>query len=235
MSDVPVDQQVAVAEAIRLIEADKWTAHSLLFRHRHQLNGRIVPSADFHEQFVNDFWSDEQYRIDLAFRGSAKSTTAEESITLAVALRAYRNILIIGSSEARAAERLASVAYELSQNEPRIRLFGDQKSRDRPGPRPSWSPPTGAASRRWAATRISAASNTWISARILSSRTISRTRTTSRRRRAGRKTLRWFLAELLPACAPHWKVRILATPMNAESVPMQADPGGRLEASHDPD
>ena len=132
MSDVPVDQQVAVAEAIRLIEADKWTAHSLLFRHRHQLNGRIVPSADFHEQFVNDFWSDEQYRIDLAFRGSAKSTTAEESITLAVALRAFRNILIIGSSEARAAERLASVAYELSQNEPMIRLFGDQKSPDRP-------------------------------------------------------------------------------------------------------
>jgi hypothetical protein len=35
------------------------------------------------------------------------------------------------------------------------------------------------------------------------------------------KTLRWFLADLLPACAPHRRVRVRATPMDQQSVPMR--------------
>ena len=115
-----------IEETILVITADKWRAHEVIFSHRHQLNGHDVLSAPFHRAFVDDFWSASPHSIILAFRGSAKSTYMEEDATLALALRAYRNILIIGSSEARAAERLAAVSYELGNNQFITDHFGIQ-------------------------------------------------------------------------------------------------------------
>ncbi len=210
-----------IEETIRAIAADKWQAHQEIFRHRHQLNGRQVPAADFHPEMVADFWSDDQYSQILSFRGSAKSTIGEEDLTLAVAMRAYHNILIIGSSEARAAERLASVSYELAQNDFLIDHFGVQRSSDR----------------AWTQTKLVTAFNCCVQAmgRDQDIRGIKfldyrpdfvfvddfEDKDNVQTPEGRAKTLRWFLAELLPACAPHCKVRIRATPMNAESVPMQ--------------
>lgn len=218
MSD---EGRLAQIEAtIQAIAANKWSAHQHIFRHRHQLNGRDVPSAPFHREMVADFWSSDQYSILLAFRGSAKSTLGEEDIALAVAMRAFRNILIIGSSEARGAERLASISYELTQNDFIIDHFGVQKG-----------------SGAWTQTKLVTAFNCCIQAmgRDQDIRGIKfldyrpdlvfvddfEDKDNVQTPEGRAKTLRWFLAELLPACAPHCKVRIRATPMNAESVPMQ--------------
>jgi hypothetical protein len=207
------------ARIIGILVSDKWQAHQTIFEHRHQHGGVPVEPAPFHKELISDFWSDDRYSIRMAFRGSAKSTLGEEDITLAACLRQFHNILVIGSSETRAAERLAAVAYELANNEYLTRLFGDLK---------------GAV---WTQTKLVTTGNVCIQAmgrdqdirgvKYLDYRpdlvfvddveSPESVQTPEQRI----KTLRWFLAELLPACAPNVKVRIRATPMDAESVPMR--------------
>ncbi len=201
-------------EAIRYFAEDRWQAHQIIFPHRHP-----AAPAEFHPELVEDFWSDDPYSIRLAFRGSAKSTLGEEDITLAVCYRIFHNILIIGASEARAAERLAVVSYELVNNEFLISMFGEQKAEP------------------WTQTKLVTTSNICVQAigRDQDIRGIKHLdwrpdfifvddfedKDTVQTPEGRRKTLRWFLAELLPACAPQRRVRVRATPMDAESVPMR--------------
>lgn len=191
-----------------------WRAHTVFFAHRHP-----TEPASFHPELVADFWSSDRYSQVLAFRGGAKSTYGEEDICLAAALPVFRNILIIGASETRAAERLASISYELKNNDLLIEWFGRQEGTS------------------WTQTKIVTSKNVCIQAmgRDQDIRGIKhlewrpdfvfvddfedKDNVQSPEGRA--KTLRWFLAELLPACAPSRKVRVRATPMDPESVPMR--------------
>jgi hypothetical protein len=205
-----------IAETISRLSADKWLAHQIIFRHRHP-DG----APPFHREMVADFWSDHRYSIILAFRGSGKSTIGEEDIALAAVLRRYHNILIIGASEARAAERLASVAFELRHNDYLTDHFGEQigpNSVDRQ-------------------TKLVTTSNVCIQA-LGRDQDIRGIKFLDYRpdfvfvddfedkdnvlTPEGRvKTMRWFLAELLQACDPQRKVRIRATPMNEDAVPLR--------------
>jgi hypothetical protein len=208
-----------IAETISRLSADKWLAHQIVFRHRHQHGGVPVEPATFHREMVADFWSDDRYSILLAFRGSGKSTIGEEDIALAAVLRRYHNILIIGASEARAAERLASVAFELRQNDYLTDHFGDQV-----GP-------------VWTQTKLVTTHNVCIQA-LGRDQDIRGIKFLDYRpdfvfvddfedkdnvlTPEGRvKTMRWFLAELLQACDPSRNVRIRATPMNEDAVPLR--------------
>ena len=215
----PAEQQAARAQILGLIDNDKWESHQILFRHRHQYSGVPTAPAEFHEAVVSDFWSPEPYTIVLAFRGSAKSTLGEEDIVLAACLRKWRNIVIISSNETRAAERLAAVAYEIINNPFIVDLFGDLKSDS------------------WTQTKIVTTTGVCVQAigrdqdirgiKYLDHRpdfifvddveSPDSVQTPDQRR----KTLRWFLSELLPACAPERRVRIRATPMDAESLPIK--------------
>lgn len=203
----------SVAKVIRLLSADKWRAHKHLFRHRHP-----TAPARFHPDLVEEFWSPAPYSQVLAFRGGAKSTYSEEDIVLAACLRAFRNILIIGASETRAAERLASVAYELENNEDIQEIFGRQRAGV------------------WTQTKLVTAHGCiqamgrdqdirgikhleWRPDLVVFDDFEDKDNVQSPEGRS--KTLRWVLAELLPACAPVRKVRVRATPMDAESVPLR--------------
>lgn len=218
MSDAAPSPAVAAedgrAAVIRDFAENRWRAHQLLFRHRHPW-----PAADFHRELVEDFWSNQRYSLRMAFRGSAKSTIGEEDIALAVWYRTFRNILIIGSSEHRAAERLASVSYELTMNPFGVELFGELKGST------------------WTQTKL--VTNTGICVQAMGRDQDIRgikfldhrpdfifvddfeDKDSVQTPEGRSKTLRWFLAELLPACAPNVKIRIRATPMDAESVPMR--------------
>ncbi len=211
----------AKKQIIQILAEDKWASHEVLFAHRHQYDGVPTPPAEFHEDLVADFWSTDQYTIRLAFRGSAKSTLGEEDIVLAACLMAHRNIVIISSNETRAAERLAAVAYELMNNPWIQAAFGDLKGD------------------AWTQTKLVTTTGVCIQAigRDQDIRGIKHldhrpdfifvddvespdsVQTPDQRR----KTLRWFLSELLPACAPNRKVRIRATPMDAESLPVKLE------------
>jgi hypothetical protein len=198
----------------RRFAADKWVAHEALFAHRHG-----AKFADFHPEIVADFWSDDPYSQVIGFRGCAKSTLGEEDIVLAAVFGAYRNIVIVGSSETRAVDRLASVKNELAHNELITMVFGGQVGEP------------------WQATKIVTKNGVCIQAigRDQDIRGIKHldwrpdfvfvddfeSRDDVQTPEGRRKTLRWFLSELLPACAPARKVRVRATPMDAESVPMR--------------
>jgi hypothetical protein len=206
---------------------DRWLAHRHLFAHRHTLRGKPVAPAEFHEALVRDFWAPREHSLCMAFRGSAKSTLGEEDITLAAVYGSFHNIILLGSSETRAAERLTAVKHELDHNEYIQELFGPQR---------------GAASDTWTQTKIVTARGVCIQAigRDQDIRGIKfldyrpdfvfvddfEDKDNVQTPEGRARTLRWFLAEFLPACAPGCKVRIRATPMDAEAVPLQLQRAG---------
>lgn len=167
---------------------------------------------------VEDFWSADPRSIVLAFRGSGKSTLVEEDVALAGVEGEFRNILIVGSSERRAAERLLAVANEVGNNELLMAVYGDQRGET------------------WTQTKLVFRHGGCVQAmgRDQDVRGIKHLdwrpdlvvledfedKDAVQTPEGRRKTLRWLLAELLPACAPHAKVRVRATPMDADSVPM---------------
>lgn len=201
-------------QGIEIVARNKWAAHVALFRHRHS-----VAAAPFHKELVDEFWSADRYSQVLGFRGSAKSTIGEEDIALSVWLRAFRNIIIIGASETRAAERLRAVRYELDNNEAAQQLFGYARVKGNTWTDTKLVTP-------WCCVQAMGRDQDirgikhldWRPDFIFVDDFEDRDSVQTPDGRA--KTLHWFLAELLPACAPQRKVRVRATPMDAESVPM---------------
>ena len=199
-------QLTRIARAIG--ENPPW-AHSVFFEHRHE---DATPA--FHQDMISTWWSRDDRYVLLAFRGSAKSTLSEEAITLAAFLRWFNNCLLIGSSEARAAERLAAISHELKTNDGLREVFGD---------------PVGEV---WTQTKLVLSTGQCIQAMGAAQdiRGIKHLdwrpdfvvvddfedRDNVQTPEGRRKTMRWFLGEMLPACDPRRRVRVLATPMDAE-------------------
>lgn len=99
---------------------DRRLAHEVLFKHRH-----LDPSPPFHFEIIEDFHSPAPFVVDEAFRGASKSTRAEEVIALRAGFREFRNAIVVGSSEARAMERLRAVKHEIETNEAFQSVFGN--------------------------------------------------------------------------------------------------------------
>ena len=99
---------------------DRKLAHQVLFRHRH-------PDATppFHWELIDAWHSTVPNFLAMAFRGGAKSTLAEEAITLAAAMGLVRSVLILGSNSDRANDRLRAVKHEIETNEKLYQLFGE--------------------------------------------------------------------------------------------------------------
>ena len=87
--------------AFELLDNDPLLAHAVFFGDRHQ-----NADAPFHAEMIRDWHSDIPNVLTMAFRGSAKSTKAEEAITLEVCHRRSGTSLYWRESETRAAERL---------------------------------------------------------------------------------------------------------------------------------
>lgn len=196
-----------------VIAVDPHWAHEAFFGHRHEDKTPL-----FHSPLIAALWDAADRGVILSFRGSGKSTLSEEAVTLWACLERFRNCLLIGSSEARAAERLAAVSNELKTNEELRHVFGDLVGEP------------------WTQTKLVLTNGRCIQAmgRDQDIRGIKHLdwrpdyvivddfedKDNVQSPEGRRRTLRWFLAELLPACDPKRRVRVLATPMDAESVPM---------------
>lgn len=203
----------------RLLRGDPWEAHRLFFSARWR-----DPPAGFHPELARDFWRPPRRKQTLGFRGCGKSTIAEESITLAAASRTFNNIVIIGASEARAAERLAVVAFQLTMNDALLAAFGEQK-----GP-------------VWTQTKLVLSRGNCVQAmgRDQDIRGLKHMdwrpdcvvvddfedKESVQTPAAREKTLSWFMGELLLACDPDAWVLILGTPLDEESVPMRLRAAG---------
>lgn len=106
-------------ELILRLGLDHRLAHQTLFQHRH-------PDAtpDFHYEIIDDLHGPSPRVLELAFRGAAKSTIAEEYICIDACYRRFRNFIIVGESATRAVERLGAIKHELDFNEHLNTLFG---------------------------------------------------------------------------------------------------------------
>ena len=107
-------------ELIVRLGKDHRLAHQTLFAHRHP-----DETPAFHYEIIDDLHGPSRRVLELAFRGAAKSTIAEEYIVIDACYRRFRNFIIVGESFTRASERLQAVAHELDFNEHLRTLFGD--------------------------------------------------------------------------------------------------------------
>lgn len=117
----PDQSESTLQSILEKLRSNPILAHEVVFKHRHP-----QATPDFHRQIIQDFWSDEEYVGEMAFRGAAKSTLAEEALTLMALFGVYQYALIAGNTFARACERLASIKHEIATNEVILNIFGDQ-------------------------------------------------------------------------------------------------------------
>lgn len=202
------------ADLCEQFRSDRFLAHQVLFAHRHE-----HPFASFHRDLVEDFWSSEWAYIDLGFRECGKTTLVEEAIALAACEGSFNNCVIVGAKEALAAELLASVKVELEQNEGILALYGEMRGDT------------------WQQTRVTLRDGRCIQA-IGRDQSLRGTKHREWRPdlvvindfeddeevltpEGRRRTLRWLLRVLLPACdRRRRRIRIYDTVRDAESVPM---------------
>jgi hypothetical protein len=115
-----IKPETAQEELIVRLGRDHRLAHQTLFAHRHP-----DETPPFHYEIIDDLHGSSHRVLELAFRGAAKSTIAEEYICIDACYRRFRNFIIVGESFTRASERLQAVAHELDFNEHLRTLFGD--------------------------------------------------------------------------------------------------------------
>lgn len=110
------------ARAIAELRAEPRTAHRLIFAHRHENE-----TPDFHGDLIDDLWSDDPAIVMEAFRGAAKTTLAEERLTLGALFQDFPYALVVGNSYHMACKRIEEISREIIYNEILIELFGPQK------------------------------------------------------------------------------------------------------------
>jgi|SRR5579864_483861 len=108
------------AELLHRFYADRRLAHRELFGHRHKNE-----TPEFHARIIDGFHSHDPMRCTIAFRGSAKSTIAEEGMLLMVGFREFHTGLILGASLPLAIQRLHAIRREIEKNTKLKALFGD--------------------------------------------------------------------------------------------------------------
>lgn len=189
-------------------------AHKVLFAHRHPQE-----SPPFHYELMDLWASPVQHALVMAFRGAAKSTLAEEAVTLSACYQEFHNAIIIGETYSRAVERLAVVKRELETNDLLRYLFGDL------------------AGTPWTEDKIVLANGRIIQA-FGRGQSLRGSKHLDWRPdfafgddveddescvddEAIDKTKRWLLNVVLPALAPGYRIRINGTPLHPRSVLMQ--------------
>ena len=201
-------------DRLKLIEtlaADRVLAHQVLFDHRH-------PDATppFHEELIRNYASPDPRRVDMAFRGGAKSSITEEFATLEAVFETSRNILLLGNSYSMIGDRIKAIRHELETNEHIADLFGDQVG------------------------------STWTDNKLITTRNVCIQGRGARQSLRGTKHLQWrpdlvicddledeenadteeardkilswLLASVLPAMDPKGRIRINGTPLNPQSL-----------------
>src|SRR6516164_9180644 len=177
-------------DMIRYLGKNRIAAHQILFKHRHP-----DLSPDFHARIATLWHSHLPRGLVMAFREAGKSTIAEEAIILMALLHEFKNGVIIGENEARAADRLNSIKYELLMNEQIRALFGEQIGEV------------------WGMKHLDTRPDLLFGDDLESKEHV-------RDAAARHDTLQWLFAEVMPALDKNARVRIQATPLDREALPM---------------
>lgn len=100
------------SEIILKLGRNRRLAHATLFRDRHP-----DTTPDFHYEIIDAFHSTHPRVVTMAFRGGAKSTIAEEAITIEACYHQFQFAMLLGENRDRAVERLRAIKYEMEYNE----------------------------------------------------------------------------------------------------------------------
>lgn len=188
-------------------------AHATFFSGRHKNK-----DAPFHHQMEMDFHSDIPNILWLVFRGSGKSTKFEEGAALEVGWQKVRNLLILGESETRAAERLAAIKHIIEYDEYYQAFFNC-------GPGPVWTDTkcitsTGimiqAAGRGQSLRGVKHLSDR--PDLILLDDIEDKESGSVATPQARKKTREWLTGTVIPAMAPGGRMRMAATPIHPEAL-----------------
>src|ERR1700680_4765204 len=115
---------MARVDLIEKLFANPIEAHLAIFEKRHPFQ-----SPKFHRDIIGLYWSKAEKVVVLSFRGSAKSTIAEETICLKALVKDFEYAVIVCATVDRAAQRLGSIKRELETNEEIEWLFGRQRGK----------------------------------------------------------------------------------------------------------
>lgn len=110
----------AKSDAILKLGRNRVLAHATLFRHRHPDD-----TPHFHPLIINAWHSALPKSLTMAFRGGAKSTIAEEVITIEAIFGLFKFAMLLGESRDRAVERLSAIKHEIDTNDNIQALFGN--------------------------------------------------------------------------------------------------------------
>ena len=201
-------------QLIAKFHADRPLAHAVLFAHR-----RPHATPDFHFELISDWHSPHPRVLDMVFRGGAKSTIAEEAVCLMAGFREFKNALFVGANKDRAQERLHAVRHEIESNDLFRKVFGDLVG-------PTWADDELVFSndrRILALGRGQSLRGTkWQDVRpdlIFADDLEEREEAWTKQGRA--KVFYWFTRDLIPAGDVNLKVRVAATPLDPEALPMR--------------
>lgn len=205
----------AYTSLIYKLNQDRQYAHALLFKDRHK---NITPI--FHHQLIQDAHSDTRKLIQMAFRGGGKSSiVGEEFVIIGALLQEFRNVMIVGSSEKRAVERLRAIKHELLGNNLITNIFGNMQG-------PTWNEErielsngivmqaVGRGQSLRGVKHLDARPDLCIADDIEDEECVAT-------EWAREKTMIWFNNVLLPAMDPDYRIRVIGTPLHPESVLMK--------------
>lgn len=207
-------------EILRRLYHDRPLAHRVLFKHRHP-----EPSPPFHREMQADWHGPAPGVLDLVFRGGAKSTIAEEAIPIMAGFKEFRNCLVIGENADRAAARLHAIKREFETNALYHQAFGNLRG-------PVWGEDrlvlsTGAAIQALGKGQsLRGIKHEDMRPDLVFGDDLENRQDVSTPQ-ARKNTLDWFTLDVLPACDPSKRVRVAATPLHPEALPMvlQKTPG----------
>lgn len=208
------------AELFGRLYRDRPLAHRFFFAHRHP---NKTPA--FHDEMIrlwhagrDDPVADYKPNIDfMAFRGGAKSTIGEEAMVIMAGFREFKNGLILGENADRAADRLRAIKHEIENNERWRQVFDVTVV-------------------GYGKDYVELSSNIMIQSRG-SGQALRGTKYLDMRPdlvsiddledrqdvttpEARRKVMDWFLMDLVPATDTQSRMRMAATPLDPDSLPM---------------
>jgi hypothetical protein len=189
-------------------------AHEHFFQSRH-------PDATpaFHAQVIEAWHSPRRIKLlVMAFRQGGKSTIGEEAMVLQAATRTFRNGVILGENQDRAMDRLTAIKHELINNEELIKIFGRLDGEV------------------WGASKIILRNGVVIQAlgrgqEVRGMKHLDlrpdllfcddlESKEHVRSPDARHETRQWFFSEVLPALDKGARIRLHATPLDRESLPV---------------
>lgn len=202
-------------EVFRAFYNDRPLAHRTLFAHR-----RHQASPAFHDKLIRAWHGPKKHELFMVFRGAAKSTLAEEAIAIQAGFREFKNCLIVGSSETRAAERLHSIKREMEKNEDFIETFGYLRGAKWEDSEVVLSTGAKIQARGRGQSLRGIKHEDWRPDLLLCDDledSFDDVSTPEKRRRI----VLWFMSDLMPALDPSYRARMNATPLDPEALPCE--------------